>query len=410
MEANGIFENLLSLIKSSNLNFHLEQSPFGARISLKKSAVKNKSGTPLKLLPPLTISRVKTLEMENGLLLAKSDMLEHEVSDLKVELKQMKEATDSKIAHLETNLKNSLSELFEKEDENGNMKNSFKKQNEEILSLKDQLSKSGKCLKEKDRTILKLETKISNVEDSFEKSRDEALTLKQEKKKLENKVKKLKTSLPSSSLKPLESVSTISTSETLNSQSSLPESQNSDHYSLPISMTSCMPLYKTSQVAMVLSSNTSTSTSLMESSEEPTTVTKYTIETNNNFEILAKHKSNPTERIEDTNTKSEQSSIPKVDDSNFKAAFGNFLRHFKEELKDAPKYYEVASQMMKKDYNMFHVHLKDARKFNPNLGGFLAAQSKYQSSEITELIKSYIEELGLGVPKHGLHFNLITRK
>ena len=66
--------------------------------------------------------------------------------------------------------------------------------------------------------------------------------------------------------------------------------------------------------------------------------------------------------------------------------------------------------MMKKDYNMFHVLLKNLRKFDPKLGGFLAAQSRYDSSEITELVKNYIEDLGLGVQTHGLHYNLITRK
>ena len=111
--------------------------------------------------------RAQKLETENGLIEAKSDMLEHEVSDLKLELKQTKEVADSEINHLETNLKNSLSELFEKEEENCNMKQSFKKQNDEILSHKEEVSKSEKCLKEKRK-----------------KSKDEAFFLKQEKKSL----------------------------------------------------------------------------------------------------------------------------------------------------------------------------------------------------------------------------------
>ena len=37
---------------SSNLNFHLQQSPFSAIISLKKSFIRNKEGLPL--IPPLT--------------------------------------------------------------------------------------------------------------------------------------------------------------------------------------------------------------------------------------------------------------------------------------------------------------------------------------------------------------------
>ena len=55
MEATDIFENILKVIKSSNLNYHLEQTPFAARISLKKTAIKDMSGNPLKLSPPTNL-------------------------------------------------------------------------------------------------------------------------------------------------------------------------------------------------------------------------------------------------------------------------------------------------------------------------------------------------------------------
>ena len=50
MLASNMFYRILNQIQSSNLNFQLQLSPFSAQISLKKSLVKDKSGTVL--LPP----------------------------------------------------------------------------------------------------------------------------------------------------------------------------------------------------------------------------------------------------------------------------------------------------------------------------------------------------------------------
>ena len=57
--------------------------------------------------------------------------------------------------------------------------------------------------------------------------------------------------------------------------------------------------------------------------------------------------------------------------------------------------------MMIKNDNMFHVQLKDVRKFNPNLGGFFAANAKSLSPELTEEVQKFIGDLGLGLLKHG---------
>ena len=43
MSATQTFETLLNQVKSSNLNYHLQQSPFSAFISLKKSFVKDRA-------------------------------------------------------------------------------------------------------------------------------------------------------------------------------------------------------------------------------------------------------------------------------------------------------------------------------------------------------------------------------
>ena len=55
MVVNEAFDSILEHVKSSNLNFHLQMSPFSALISLKKSSVTDKAGAPL--LPQVQLSR-----------------------------------------------------------------------------------------------------------------------------------------------------------------------------------------------------------------------------------------------------------------------------------------------------------------------------------------------------------------
>jgi hypothetical protein len=49
------FEGIINQVVASNLNFCLEQSPFSAVIHLKKSVIRNKSGTLLIPPPPLSV-------------------------------------------------------------------------------------------------------------------------------------------------------------------------------------------------------------------------------------------------------------------------------------------------------------------------------------------------------------------
>ena len=73
MFASKTFDNILNSIKDSNLNFHLQLSPFSAIISLKKSLVCDKLGTPL--LPSHQI-------YDNKDLIARNQQLEAEMMKL----------------------------------------------------------------------------------------------------------------------------------------------------------------------------------------------------------------------------------------------------------------------------------------------------------------------------------------
>ena len=81
--ASTVFFKIIDQIQSSNVNFQLQLSPFSAKISLKKSWVKDKTGA--LLLPPDTVKRVnqnvdsvenlaaKNLELEENLLLLQNN-------------------------------------------------------------------------------------------------------------------------------------------------------------------------------------------------------------------------------------------------------------------------------------------------------------------------------------------------
>ena len=75
MAANQTLEMLLDQVKSSNLNFHLQQSPFAATISIKTSFVKDKAGVSLHphyhLLSPNSdnkklVAQISNLKKENS--------------------------------------------------------------------------------------------------------------------------------------------------------------------------------------------------------------------------------------------------------------------------------------------------------------------------------------------------------
>ena len=67
MSAYQTFETVLNTIKASNLNFHLQQTPFSAVVYIKNSLIKDKLGN--QLVPPSlednTKLSIKLLELEN---------------------------------------------------------------------------------------------------------------------------------------------------------------------------------------------------------------------------------------------------------------------------------------------------------------------------------------------------------
>ena len=98
MEASNTFENLLLQVKSSNLNFKIELSPFSAFISVKKSFIKDKSGNPHILMSPHADSNLLHLLRKENLDLSQQ-IREHEIAIKSVTLKYENAVDDSEEAH-----------------------------------------------------------------------------------------------------------------------------------------------------------------------------------------------------------------------------------------------------------------------------------------------------------------------
>ena len=158
MAASSTFDYILELIKTSNLNFWIQLSPFAATISLKKSLVKDVSGLPL--MPPVFNREIKP----------ECDTVAHQkVSKLEAALETMKlncadtidecAKAHQSIANLEAEVDN----MRAKKDENKSVhQNQLADLSERIKILEES---NNKLYADNNRLVLEneAETKKSNL-------------------------------------------------------------------------------------------------------------------------------------------------------------------------------------------------------------------------------------------------------
>ena len=108
MCVNQVFETLLNTVKRSNLNFHIQQTPFSAVISIKKSLIKDRFGSNLQSqLIPLDSKLVATLKVENQELKNRIDHLKKYSTALQRDLEEAvneSESANNTIKKLESDL------------------------------------------------------------------------------------------------------------------------------------------------------------------------------------------------------------------------------------------------------------------------------------------------------------------
>ena len=158
--AAAIFDDILDKVRNSNLNFHLQISPFSAIISLKKTLIRNKLGF---IVPPssptLTLMDSKMefemLETKNQLVL-----VENENKELKEKLKVVLEEkilSKSEMIEKQTNENLRLNNLDEK----------LKATEEDKIELQSETNKLRAKLGNSEKKNKTCEDKIKNLKDTI---------------------------------------------------------------------------------------------------------------------------------------------------------------------------------------------------------------------------------------------------
>ena len=200
MAVSSTFDHILDQVKTSNLNFWIQLSPFSATISLKKSLVKDVSGQPL--LPPILNSKpVIKSECDNH------DDLLQKVCKLEIDLEQMKsvhaEAIDDnadaykKIKLLKQELKNmkatkdeTIEQLsIEKHNVEHELESEVKKSRSINNRLKEEISEMRvKHQKDKTETIKHLKSEIKSWKKDLGDERSEKLKVEKELELVKNEL------------------------------------------------------------------------------------------------------------------------------------------------------------------------------------------------------------------------------
>ena len=160
MVAKQTFQQIIEQIQVSNLNFQLELSPFSARISLRKSLVKDKFGNFLfpqtsHHTPSTTTSNylIQELEHKNSLLIDQNELLQEEIKKLQISSKIYAEniqILEEKIGKTEAS---ALKAFENQKSDTVSLKRSLKTSNSEVDNLKKEVSEKNKLVKERKKNF-----------------------------------------------------------------------------------------------------------------------------------------------------------------------------------------------------------------------------------------------------------------
>ena len=169
MAVHEIFQQLVQKLYSSNLHFHLSETPFSAQILIRKKFLVDKSGVSSSAL----------------------DCRNEEVSDLKckiVELEKKVESSSDTNKILEKKLGQAeiqaLKAYEEQKTKIDALKNNIKKNDIETINLTKSLETEQKVVKENNKLIQKLELKCENLAKNNKNMQTELKKVKNENKNL----------------------------------------------------------------------------------------------------------------------------------------------------------------------------------------------------------------------------------
>ena len=201
-------ENILSTVKKSGLNFIIQETPFSAHLTIRKTYC-NYFQNPMVSEDnhnKQSNEKIAKLEKENIHLkkelqesAKKFEIMKNENQDLQqrladAEKEMLKQFTDTKLSDAKM------------AQEISSMKQKSKKSNDKILELTLEVSKEEQKVKSLEKSIAKLEAKNKNKAEQLENLKSDTNNNKKDKDKLEKEVKILKDKV--SKAKPKTSIST----------------------------------------------------------------------------------------------------------------------------------------------------------------------------------------------------------
>ena len=186
--AHDVCHRLFYMLRISNLNYVITETPYSAQITLRKRFIKDKTGpaSPNFLLGHdhehdhvHTLQQVEHIKEENRVLLEQQKELE--TSYMKSQ--EIVDILEEKVSKAESN---SLRAFKHNSEQVLVYKNLVKSCDGQMEALKRDLNLNSKSLKEKNKEIYRLDQKSENLSDTLKKLKSELSSLKVENSKLKN--------------------------------------------------------------------------------------------------------------------------------------------------------------------------------------------------------------------------------
>ena len=176
-------ENVLLALKSSNLNFLIQESPYSVHITVRKSFLRN---SPQHQRTPSSASYEATkyaLEVESSELKKEIEAKNTRCKELELE----NELLNAEVKRLNKTVTNVTQVKNEKENQLKVINNLHKNVSSDLQKAKNELKDLSKNMKSKEKKIYSLNNKNENLEETIGRIKTDNAALKKEKKISEKK-------------------------------------------------------------------------------------------------------------------------------------------------------------------------------------------------------------------------------
>ena len=205
MTAFHSLNQIINCVRSSNLNFAYQETPFSLYLTIRKTNVKNQQANSSQSTPVKSQNDVEALEKENLVLKNTIHELEDKLNTSEDNTKVLEEkvaGAEAEVLKVFDQTKKGKETLAKKDDEIKCLKNVIKSNNSTIAKLETNKNELNKTLKQKEKELHDSEKRNQACQDTIKVSKNEAKKHKDEKKELsktndqfEKKVKRLEMEL-----------------------------------------------------------------------------------------------------------------------------------------------------------------------------------------------------------------------